>query len=199
MIKKSLLILKKVEVLCNHFTKSFNNSRPPLSPYDIQSIEVDPSACPEQLLCTEEEVFSLLTSLDVTKASGPDGISAHMLKAIAATIAPVVTKLFNLSITTGSFPWTAKSSLVVPVPKSTDHTSPSNYRPISLLAILSKVLEKYICTLVKDEQHLSSHSAFHQWGFCSGHSTSSALTTVIDDWLKSMEHGKPVCSVFFDV
>ena len=181
---------EKVEVLCNHFTKNFNNSRPPLSPDDIQSIEVDPSPCPEPLLCTEEEVFSLLTSLDVTKASGPDGISAHMLKFIAATIAPVVTKLFNLSVTARSFPWTAKSSLVVPVPKSTDHTSPSNYRPISLLAILSKVLEKYICTLVKDERHLSSHSAFHQWGFCSGHFTSSVLTTVIDDWLKSMEHGK---------
>ena len=190
---------EKMEVLCNHFTRSFNNSLPPLSPDDVQSIEIDPSACPEHLLCTEEEVFSLLTLLDVTKASGPDGISAHMLKATAATIAPVVTKLFNLSISTGSFPWTAKSSLVVPVPKSTDHTSPSNYRPISLLAILSKVLEKYICSLVTDELHLSSHSAFHQWGFRLGHSTSSALTTVVDDWLKSMEHGKPVCSVFFDV
>ena len=154
---------EKVEVLCNHFTKSFNNS-----PDDVQSIEVDLSACPERLLCTEEEIFSLLTSPDVTKASGPDGISACMLKATAATIAPVVTKLFNLSISTGPFPWTAKSSLVVPVPKSTDHT--------------------YICSLVTDELHLSSHSVFHQWGFRSGHSTSSALTTVINDQLKSMEH-----------
>ena len=116
-----------------------------------------------------------------------------MLKATAAAITPVVTKLFNLSISTGSFPQAAKSSVVVPVPKSTDHTIPSNYRPISLLAILSKVLEKYICSLVMEELHLSSHSAFHQWGFRSGHSTSPALTTVIDDWLKSMELGKSVC------
>ena len=50
-----------------------------------------------------------------------------------------------------------------------------------------------------EELDLSSHSVFHQWGFRSGHSTSSALTTIIDDWLKSMELGKPVCSVFFDV
>ena len=117
----------KVEVFSDHFVKRFNNSLPPLSPMDVQSIEIDP------------------------------------------------------------------------VPKSTDHTLPSNYRPISLLAILSKVLEKYICTLVMEELHLSSHSAFHQWGFRSGHSTSSALTTIIDDWLKSIELGKPVCSVFFDV
>ena len=136
----------KVEVLSDHFVKSFNNSLPPLSPMDVQSIEIDPNSCPEQLLCTEEEVLFLLTSLDVTKASGPDGISARMLKATAAAITPAVTKLFNLSISTGSFPQAAKSSVVVPVPKSTDHTLLSNYRPISLLAILSKVLEKYIST-----------------------------------------------------
>ena len=100
-----------------------------------------------------------------------------MLKATAAAITPVVTKL---SINTGSFPQAAKSSVVVPVPKSTDHTLLSNYWPISLLAILSKVLEKYICsyTLVMEDLHLSSHSVFHQWGFRSGHSTSSALTTI---------------------
>ena len=56
-----------------------------------------------------------------------------------------------------------------------------------------------ICTLVMEELHLSSHSVFHQWGFRSGHSTSSGLATIIDDWLKSMELGKSVCSVFFDV
>ena len=186
----------KVEVLSDHLVKCFNNSLSPLSPMDVQSIEIDPNSCPEQLLCTEEEVLFLLTFLDVTKASGPEGISARMLKATAAAIMP---KLFNLSIGTGSFPQAEKSSVVVPVSKSTDHTLPSNYWPISLLAILSKVLEKYICTLVTEELHLSSHSAFHQWGFRSGHSTSSALTTIIDDWLKSMELGKPVCSVSFDV
>jgi len=49
------------------------------------------------------------------------------------------------------------------------------------------------------ELQLSGHSAFHQWGFRPGHSTSSALTTIIDDWLKSMELGKSVCSVFLNV
>ena len=92
---------KKVEVLSDHFVKSFNNSQPPLSPVDVQSIEVDsPNTCPEQLLCAEEEVLFLLTSLHVKKASGPDGISARMLNATAAAITPVVTKLFNVSIST---------------------------------------------------------------------------------------------------
>ena len=148
---------EKVEALSEYFVKSFNNSQPPLSSVDVQSIEVDPNSCPEQFLCTAEEVLFLLTSLDVMKASGPDGISAHMLKATAAAITPVVTKLFNLSITTCSFP---RAAVVVPVPKSTDHTLLSNYQPISLLAILSKVLEKYICSLVMEKLQLRAGS-FH--------------------------------------
>ena len=133
---------EKAEALSDHFVKCFNSSVPPLSPADVQSINIIPAACPEHLLCSEEEVLSLLQSLDVTKASGPEGISAHMLKATALTITPIVTKLFNLSLKTGTFPKTAKMSVVTPILKSMDPTSPSNYRPISLLAILSKVLEK---------------------------------------------------------
>ena len=122
---------------------------------DDQLVEVDPNTCPEQLLCTEEEVLFLLTCLDVTKASGPDDISARILKATAAAIIQVMTKLFNLSISTGSIHQAAKSS-VVPVSKSTDHTLQSNYRPISLFSILSKVLEKYISCYGR--MQLSSHS-----------------------------------------
>ena len=108
--------------------------------------------------------YRVLLAAILTQNSCPERLhSARMLKATgAAAITPVVTKLFNLSISTGSFPQATKSSVVVPVPKSTDHTLASNYQPISLLAILSKVLEKYICTLVMEELHLSSHSVFHQ-------------------------------------
>ena len=192
---------EKAEALSDHFVKCFNSSVPPLSPADVQSINIIPAACPEHLLCSEEEVLSLLQSLDVTKASGPEGISSRMLKATAVTITLIVTKLFNLSLKTGTFPKAAKMSVVTPILKSMDPTSPSNYRPISLLAILSnfKVLERHVSSLILEDLHLSDHPSFHQWGFRAGRSTGSALTTIIDDWLRSMDVGKPVCSVFFDV
>ena len=79
---------------------------------------------------------------------------------------------------------------------SGDSTLPSNYHPISSLAILSKERERHVFSLIQEELNLSDHPAFHQWGIRSGHSTSSALTIVINDWLKSMELGKPLCSVF---
>ena len=99
---------------------------------------------PDDLLCDEDNVCKLLTNLDVSKSSGPERISAKMLKHAAVSIAPSITKLFNLSITSGRVPRGWKLSSVVPIPKSRKPQSHDNYRPISLLCILSKVLEKHI-------------------------------------------------------
>ena len=57
-------------------------------------------------------------SLDVTKASGSDGISARMLKETAMHISPSLTRIFNLSVKTGTFPSLWKKSNIVPIPKS---------------------------------------------------------------------------------
>ena len=67
----------------------FNTALPPLSQEDPEPS--DPATCPEELLCTEEEVFDLLQELDISKSNGPDNISVKMLKGIAASIAPVLT------------------------------------------------------------------------------------------------------------
>jgi hypothetical protein len=80
----------------------------------------------------------LLRNLDTGKANGPDNISARMLKETASSIAPSLTCLFNLSIAKGQLYYS-----VVPIPKSSNNKhSPSGYRPISLLPIVSKLLEK---------------------------------------------------------
>jgi hypothetical protein len=102
------------------------------------------NCCPDEFLITAEEIEHLLVILDKNKSSGPDGISAKMLKAVAHSIAPSVSRLFNQSNMTGCFLAVWKVSNIVPTPKNGDNASPSNYRPISLLPILSKVLENHI-------------------------------------------------------
>ena len=62
------------------------------------------------MLCTEVDVFNMLNALDTTKACGPDGITGKMLKMTASSITPVLTKLFNLSIATGTVPTAWKTS-----------------------------------------------------------------------------------------
>ena len=108
---------------------------------------------PNELLCTTEEVIFLIMSLDPSKANGPDGISAQMLKGTAHSIAPSLTKLFNISISQGRFPECWKTSSVVPIPKSANRSEATDYRTISLLTIVSKMLERHFHQYVT--KHLS--------------------------------------------
>ena len=126
---------------------------------------------------------SLLENTDVSKSNGPDKISGWMLKATAhCSIHPSITKLFNLSIQLGSFPQTWKVSNVVPIPKSADNTSPTNCRPISLLSVLSKLLEWHMYCQITN--HLETHHPLSssQWGFQSGKSTVTALLEQLMGW-----------------
>ena len=123
----------------------------------------------------------LLSSIDTTKSSGPDGISGRMLKSTASSITPSITKLFNLSIKIGKLPAEWKLARVNPILKHGSKSDPSNYRPISLLSIISKLLEKHVqkCLL----KHLQEHSPIsdNQWGFSKGKSTTGALLTAVDN------------------
>ena len=155
--------------------------------------------CPAEMLCTEDEVAHLIMSMDSNKANGPDGVSARMLKGTALAIAPSLTKLFNLSITTGCFPTCWKTSNVVPVPKSKTHSDCTQYRPISLLSIVSKLLEKHLHSYISLHLSVSHPISEKQWGFQSGRSTVSALLTVTHKWFKALDQGHEICSVFFDL
>ena len=141
----------------------------------------------------------MLLSIDTSKASGPDGISGKMLKHTAVSIAPVITKLFNLSIQTGVVPSAWKTSTVVPIPKGKAATELSNYRPISLLSVCSKILERHVSSILIDyisDNHLLENS---QWGFLAGKSTTTALLSVVHDWHLHLEAKSDVCAVFFDL
>ena len=133
------------------------------------------------------------------KSSGTDDVSARMLKATADITTPTLTRLFNMSIRTGSFPDCWKTARIVPIPKKGSNTNPGNYRPVSILPILSKVFERIIYTLVSD--HLKVHSPIspYQFGFSSGKSTTSGLLALSNGILQSLDQGVEVVSLFFDL
>jgi len=91
-----------------------------------------------------------------------------------------------------------KKSAVVPIPKVSRASNTSDFHPISLLPILSKVRERHLCAHTKE--HLSEHSplANCQWGFQEGKSTVSALLQVTHDWFQHLERNYEVGAVFFD-
>jgi len=85
-------------MLNKYFSECFNMAQPSLSKNDRVNLKVN-GECSVDFMCTEEEVISL----DTTKANGPDRISAKMLKETATSITPSLTKLFNISISSGKF------------------------------------------------------------------------------------------------
>ena len=88
----------------------------------------------DSLVLDPEEVLSILKSLPVGKAVGPDGVSNRILKELANQISEPLTCLFNQSLAKGLVPEDWKIAHVSPIPKNDDTSLPSNYRPISLLS-----------------------------------------------------------------
>ena len=104
-----LLTITKAPIY-NYFYECFNHSFPSLS----NPAPLDPSDCPASILCTEEFVREMLYSLNPAKSIGLDGVFAFMLKSTATVIAPSLTKLFNPSVSTGSFPSAWKNARITP-------------------------------------------------------------------------------------
>ena len=143
-------------------------------------------------------MYDLLSTLDVTKANGHDDISAIMLKETAVSITPVTTKLFNAFIWFGEILDEWKVARITPIPKGGNASDPGNYRPISLLSILSKLLEKHVRNLLV--KHFEEHCplSVQQWGFTPGKSTTGALLAATNHWFSLLDQGYDICAVFFD-
>ena len=90
-------------------------------------------------------VVQLLTNLNINKASGPDNIVNKVLKACAEELAPVMSHIFQLSLTTGELPSDWRNANMTPIFKKGDKHTASNYRPVSLTCVCCKLLEHIIC------------------------------------------------------
>ena len=122
-----------------------------------------------------------------------------MLKCTSLSIADPLHKLYNHSLSTGTIPADWKIGRITPIPKGTNDSLPSGYRPISVLPIVSKLIERHIKNIVEEFLRSNAPISSRQWGFMSNRSTVSALIKVVDDWQRALDQGYEVCVVFFDV
>ena len=147
----------------------------------------------EMFVCNE------LKRLKSKKATGLDGMSARLLKDAASVIAKPITYIINLTISTGEIPPELKEAKVTPIFKNGKRTEESNYRPISVLPLVSKVMERAIqVQLVKFLEANEVLSAY-QSGFRKGHSTETAVTYLTDQILEHMDNQQMTGSVFIDL
>ena len=149
-------------------------------------------------LITKQAVFKFLSTLDVKKSAGVDGISAHMLKLSAPYITHIITEICNLSITKNQFPNDWKTAVVTPLFKKGSTDNPGNYRPISILPILSKLLERHVFNCLYEFLVCHDLLISRQSGFRSKHSCETALHLLVDEWLSSIYNKKIVGVLFID-
>ena len=142
-----------------------------------------------------DKVFNQLKQLNANKASL--GFPLKLLRACAEEIAPSLCRLFNMSLQIGSFPKEWKDANLVPVHKSESKAIVTNYRGISLLNTLSKILEKLVYNEIFD--YISPHITQWQHGFLPSKSTVTQLVQVVHDFAKALEMKKQVDVIYLDV
>ena len=151
------------------------------------------------IVLTPLEVKSILKSLPIGKASGPNGLSNRILRELASEVSIPYCCLFNQSLSTGIVPTQYKEANVCPIPKKGDLSLVSNHRPISLLNSEDKLFErlvfKYLFNHLRDNNLLSSL----QSGFIPGDSSVNQLTFLYNTFCKAIDSGKEVRAVFCDI
>jgi endonuclease/exonuclease/phosphatase family metal-dependent hydrolase len=147
---------------------------------------------------TVNEVFQALMHMKQTNTRGLDGLDGKILKIAAPYIADSLTYIYNMCIDKSYIPKLFKQAKVIPLHKSGDTSNPSNYRPISILSNLSKPLEKHINKHLN--AHLDNNQLLHcsQSGFRANHSCHTALTSLTEQWLNSINDNKFCGALFVD-
>ena len=148
---------------------------------------------------TPKEISELIKTLKNSKSLGPNSISTNILKEIHEAISIPLSTLINKSFTTGAFPNMCKIAKVIPIFKSETCLLCNNYRPISLLSNIGKIIEKLIH--LRLNLFLETHNCYYpfQFGFRLNFSTSNALMSIIENIQTQLDYGKYSVGVFVDL
>ena len=149
--------------------------------------------------CTMAETKKLLMTLPNKGSSGIDKINNILLKKLANEIANPLTQIVNSSIAQGVFPELMKCALVVPLYKAKSREEVTNYRPISLLMTLSKIIEKVVYKRVYNYLHTTGQLYESQYGFRNNHSCEHAIGELLGNIVKNQQLGKDTVSIMLDL
>ena len=130
---------KKANILNEYFTSISNIAD---ADENVNIYNQPPTHNLENIIMTSNNVYDIIKSLTVNKASGMDGVSHRILKEAIESISEPLCEIFNKSLHQGTFPTQWKYANVIPIFKSKETFLQSNYRPVSLLRTMSKVFER---------------------------------------------------------
>lgn len=147
----------------------------------------------------ESEIINIVRELKNTNSFGADNFSTSIIKKCIQYLAKPLCYIANLCITEGKFPNALKISKVIPLFKNGDPKYISNYRPISLLSVFSKILEKVLCKRIITFFEKNNIFSLNQHGFREKKSTISALIKILDTVYKELDKNNKVLALFVDL
>ena len=147
----------------------------------------------------DDEIFKEIFSLKDGKSPGIDGITPKILKSISHVIVPILSHIFNLVLTSGIYPDALKVAKVIPIFKKGDRNQPENYRPISLLSCINKLLERSIEKRLRLFMENNSTLYDFQFGFRKCHDTSHALLETVNCIRTYLDNGHNVLGLYLDL
>jgi len=145
----------------------------------------------------DSDVRTVICALK-NKSSSLNSIPIFIYKACVDLLCPVIAKLFNLSISSGTFPASLKSARVIPVFKCGEQKLPGNYRPISTLPIMSKIFEKIMCAKLNEFLKYNNLLTPGQFGFRKNCSTADAVLEFVDCVNNTLDSKMSMITVFLD-
>lgn len=148
---------------------------------------------------SKQNILNIVKTLKKSNSSGMDGISTNIIKASIDYILSPLTYVVNLSLSHGIFPEILKVAKVVPLHKKGDTNNVENYRPVSLLSTISKILEKVI--FISITNFVSDNGILHeaQHGFRKGKSTNSAIYDFLNTLYEKMDSNNKCVGLFLDL
>lgn len=150
--------------------------------------------------CSTSVVLDSLRRVKATNTLSADGLSGSIIKPLADQLAPALTLIYNASLTSGIFPSMWKSANICPVYKlKGPKHDPSNYRPISILPIFGRCLEKIVARQLTGFCEINTILPDEQFGFRKNSSCEVALLSAVDEWLSAIDDGDYVGALLIDL
>ena len=152
-----------------------------------------------EMTVNEEMLHKIIMNINVSKASSIENINSTVLRDAFMIILPQPVKLFQLSLTVCIFPNSWKIANVIPLQKPGDPTNVNNLRPISLLPLPGKILERIVYTQLIEYLEINKLIDVNQGGFRKGKSTMETVANFTDDDLSGINNNEYALSIFVDL
>ena len=175
--------LDKTNICNRQFESAFTRE----SDTEIPSKGTSPFSPMGEITVDPKGVLKLLNNLNIHKASGPDGLSARVLKECSSEISPMLALIYNESLAQGTVPDDWRQANVAPVFKKGEKYNAANYRPVSLTCICCKTLEHIIVSNINKHLAFESILADCQHGFRSQRSCETQLVQFYHDMVSNLD------------